>query len=210
MVTVVEPGKIATSTRAPPKGVDHETVSNATKVLFEQDKETERLALASFINTPQIVKGTSDPRKRKHKQKVGTSASKLSLKKQNLGLNKEHRRQTLPLALYTSGDKQLRERFFPCPCCLQPADGSHQCGGCFTHVHQYCASVLHGSSDGFGEMLACGLCNETYEEETATQLWPQNDTEEAYEDNETGNLDPESKAGDDKIILKYTGFYPRT
>jgi hypothetical protein len=45
-------------------------------------------------------------------------------------------------------------------------------------------------------MLSCGLCNETYEEETATQLWPQNDTEEAYQENETRNLEPESKAGE--------------
>ena len=103
-------------------------------------------------------------------------------------------RQTEPLALYTSVDKHLSERFFTCPCCLHPVDGSHQCGGCFRHVHVYCARVHHGSSEGLGQMLCCGLCNETNKEETATQLWPQDDTEVAYQDNATGNLDPEAKA----------------
>jgi hypothetical protein len=46
-------------------------VVNAPKVLVENDKETERLALASFINTPKKVKATSKPRKRKHKQRLG-------------------------------------------------------------------------------------------------------------------------------------------
>ena len=105
-------------------------------------------------------------------------------------------RQTEPLALYTSVDKHLSERFFTCPCCLHPVDGSHQCGGCFRHVHAYCARVQHGSAEGLRQMYSCGLCNETNKEDIPTQPWPQDDKEEAYQDNETGNFDPGAKSSE--------------
>jgi hypothetical protein len=72
----------------------------------------------------------------------------------------------------------------------------HQCGGCFQHVHVICALPFKDSPEGFGQILSCGLCDETTEEETAIQLWHQNDTEQEYEENETGNVGQDSKAGD--------------
>ncbi len=81
MVAQVKPAKIATSTTAPPLGVVDETAVDPPKGLVDNDKERQRLALASFFNTPKKVKATSKPRNRKHKQNEGKSASKLSLKK---------------------------------------------------------------------------------------------------------------------------------
>ncbi len=77
---------------------------------------------------------------------------------------------------------------FPCPCCLQPADGSHQCGGCFKHVHVFCASPFKDSPEGFGQILSCGLCVETSHDESATQVWAENDAEEGDDANQTGDL----------------------
>jgi hypothetical protein len=108
-----------------------------------------------------------------------------------------------PLALYTYGNKQLRKRLFTCPCCLQAADGSHQCGGCFKHVHVYCASPYKDAPEGFGQTLSCGLCVETKEDESATQVWADNDTgpEEEFSKNVDlgGDVDNAYEVEDEKM-----------
>jgi hypothetical protein len=50
----------------------------------------------------------------------------------------------LATSIYTSEDRNLRRRLFPCPICGENADGSHQCGVCFRHAHVM-PSVLHHS-----------------------------------------------------------------
>ncbi len=86
VVAQVKPAKIATSTTAPPLGLSSETTIvdasavDAPKVLVENENERQRLALASFFNTPKNVKATSKPRNRKHKQNEVKTASKLSFK----------------------------------------------------------------------------------------------------------------------------------
>ncbi len=76
-----------------------------------------------------------------------------------------------PLGLYNKGNRELRKRRFPCPCCEEPADGSHQCGWCFQHVHVCCATPFQNSPEGFGQIMACGMCVETADGDCATQTW---------------------------------------
>ena len=65
----------------------------------------------------------------------------------------------LPTSIYTSEDRTLRKRLFPCPICGENADGSHQCGVCFRHAHVICASPFPGSTEGFGQQLLCSDCD---------------------------------------------------
>ena len=74
-----------------------------------------------------------------------------------------------PRGLYTAANKHLRKRVFPCPCCSDAADGSHQCGACFQHVHVFCASQYKDSPEGFGQILSCGQCDDTAECKDSTQ-----------------------------------------
>ena len=64
-----------------------------------------------------------------------------------------------PTCIYTSEDRTLRKRLFPCPICGENADGSHQCGVCFRHAHVICASPFPGSTEGFGQQLLCSECH---------------------------------------------------
>ena len=76
-------------------------------------------------------------------------------------LGSMHTSTTPPSALYTSGEKALRKRLFPCTVCLQPADGAHQCGRCYAHVHVICAPAFPGSPEGYGQVVLCGKCEGT-------------------------------------------------
>jgi hypothetical protein len=60
-----------------------------------------------------------------------------------------------PTAVYTSEQKELRNR---CLECAEPADGSHQCGFCFVHLHVICAKPFPGSTEGYGQLLQCHAC----------------------------------------------------
>ena len=64
-----------------------------------------------------------------------------------------------PAALYGREDKALRRRIFPCPSCSKDADGSHQCGVCFAHVHVPCGTPYNDSPEGFGQVLLCTQCS---------------------------------------------------
>ncbi len=66
--------------------------------------------------------------------------------------------QSQPTASYQSGDHRLRKRIFPCPMCGDPADGSHQCGVCFKHVHAICGDPFPGSIEGHGQQRICMEC----------------------------------------------------
>jgi hypothetical protein len=55
-----------------------------------------------------------------------------------------------PTHLYESGQRELRRRVFSCPTCGDPADGSHQCGVCFVHIHTICSAAFPGSEEGHG------------------------------------------------------------
>jgi hypothetical protein len=68
---------------------------------------------------------------------------------------------TRPSALYTSGQKELRKRLFRCTVCDAPADGAHQCGHCYAHVHVICAPAFPGSPEGYGQVVLCGKCDGT-------------------------------------------------
>ncbi len=63
-----------------------------------------------------------------------------------------------PGALYTSNDKRLRKRTFKYAVCPDAADGSHQCGACFRHVHGCCGEPWPGSEEGYGQVRMCGDC----------------------------------------------------
>ncbi len=64
----------------------------------------------------------------------------------------------LPTGLYASDQKQLRRRLYECPSCGDPADGSNQCGVCFTHIHIPCSEPFPGSMEGFGQVRICYEC----------------------------------------------------
>jgi hypothetical protein len=66
-----------------------------------------------------------------------------------------------PGQLYASGDKNKRKRLYPCPDCGDDADGSHQCGGCFTHMHAICGAPYPGSCEGNGQRRLCHDCIQT-------------------------------------------------
>ncbi len=42
---------------------------------------------------------------------------------------------SMPKTKYTKEQKKLRSITFPCSYCNEPADGSHQCGYCYCHLH---------------------------------------------------------------------------
>ena len=86
------------------------------------------------------------------------------------GINKRSKRVT-PTAMYTQGQTRLKRALFPCPICDVPANGSHQCGYCFAHVHALCALPYEGSSDGSAQRMDCGMCGDGYGEEESTQPW---------------------------------------
>ena len=105
----------------------------------------------SGINTP-------------HEPKDDTTKATMPLESAN-GDNNGDR----PRGLYTAANKHLRKRVFPCPCCGEAADGCHQCGGCFQHVHVFSASQYKDSPEGFGQILSCRHCDDTAECKGTTQ-----------------------------------------
>jgi hypothetical protein len=74
-----------------------------------------------------------------------------------------------PTQVYTNSDKSLRKRCYPCPVCGDTADGAHQCGICFKHVHVFCALEFPGSEEGYGQLRVCpGACNDRLPEGSQT------------------------------------------
>jgi hypothetical protein len=63
-----------------------------------------------------------------------------------------------PTCLYGKEDKQFKRRCLPCPGCAEPADGSHQCGACFAHVHVFCGTPYDNAPEGYGQLLLCQDC----------------------------------------------------
>jgi hypothetical protein len=76
-----------------------------------------------------------------------------------------------PTSRYTMDKKKLKKRVFPCPVCGEGADGSHQCGDCYAHVHVICGKPYEGSPEGFGQLQCCGKCMSVPDEEEFTQVW---------------------------------------
>jgi hypothetical protein len=69
---------------------------------------------------------------------------------------------TGPTTKYTKEQKDLRARCFPCLQCGDPADGAHQCGFCFCHVHVFCTDPFPGTSEGFGQLRICPACRKSH------------------------------------------------
>ena len=151
------------------KGTEAKVVSDEALVVEDVVTKDRLAALSSLLAAANCVTGSTASVDRKRKHKGDKRDSKLSLKKRSVVTTDGLITDDQPLALYNYGNKQLRKRLFPCPSCQQAADGSHQCGGCFKHVHVYCAHV-------YGQTLLCGLCVETNEDESATQFWVEDDT----------------------------------
>ncbi len=86
------------------------------------------------------------------------------------GIKKRTKRVT-PTAMYTKTQKKMKRGVSPCPVCEGPAEGSHQCGYCFAHVHAICALPFEGSSDGSDQRMDCGMCRVGNGEEEYTQPW---------------------------------------
>ncbi len=79
-----------------------------------------------------------------------------------------------PTRLYTKEDKKLKQRVFPCPGCGEGADGSHQCGDCFAHVHVICGRPYEASTEGYGQLVHCEQCRSDHEDDDTadmTQEW---------------------------------------
>jgi hypothetical protein len=79
-----------------------------------------------------------------------------------------------PTRRYTKEDKKLKQRVFSCPGCGEGADGSHQCGDCFAHVHVICGSPYEASTEGYGQLVRCEQCRSDHvDNDTAdmTQVW---------------------------------------
>ncbi len=75
-----------------------------------------------------------------------------------------------PTRRYTKEDKQLKQRVFTCPGCGEGADGSHQCGDCFGHVHVICGTPYDGSLEGFGQLVRCGQCIRGNDDDDAVEM----------------------------------------
>jgi hypothetical protein len=70
----------------------------------------------------------------------------------------QHDAEQQPWSLYTSSDRTLRKRTFKCPMCPDVADGAHQCGAYFKHVHGCCGEPWPGSEEGYGQKRLCKDC----------------------------------------------------
>ena len=44
--------------------------------------------------------------------------------------------------------------------CNDDADGGHQCGACFRHMHGFCGEPWPGSEEGYGQVRMCGPCQD--------------------------------------------------
>ena len=64
-----------------------------------------------------------------------------------------------PSAIYKKFQRLLKKRCFPCPTCGDAADGSHQCGVCFAHVHVICGNPFKDACEGYGQLLYCRACD---------------------------------------------------
>jgi hypothetical protein len=100
-----------------------------------------------------------------------------------------------PTSRYTLDEKNLKQRVYPCPGCGEGADGSHQCGDCFAHVHVICGKPYEGSHEGFGQLVHCGKCNDPYDEGRCTQVW---------HEEEDPNGQQSSNASGTKKIVQHT------
>jgi hypothetical protein len=81
-----------------------------------------------------------------------------------------------PTALYTTSEEKLKRRVYACPVCQAPADGSHQCGYCFAHVHELCGLPFEGNCDSYGQRMDCGQCGTGNGEQELTQPWVEDNT----------------------------------
>ena len=85
-----------------------------------------------------------------------------------------------PTRRYTKEDAKLKQRLFPCPGCGESADGSHQCGDCFAHVHVICGRPYEASTEGYGQLVRCEQCRSDHEDDDTadmTQVWQDDDNE---------------------------------
>ena len=64
-----------------------------------------------------------------------------------------------PTRQYTKDDKILRKRTYPCSFCKEPADGVHQCGYCYCHLHASCSPPFPGTEEGYGQLRICRECS---------------------------------------------------
>jgi hypothetical protein len=63
-----------------------------------------------------------------------------------------------PTHLYALGDNKKRKRIYPCHECGEDANGAHQCGDCFKHIHAICGVAYPGSCEGHGQKRLCHDC----------------------------------------------------
>jgi hypothetical protein len=80
--------------------------------------------------------------------------------------------QPRPTGLYEPGQKELRRLVYDCPTCGDPADGSHQCGVCFVHIHVFCSNPYPGTEEGYGQVRLCHECSLPDKDETGGEPLP--------------------------------------
>ena len=101
-----------------------------------------------------------------------------------------------PTHLYESGHKALRRRLFPCPACGDPADGAHQCGVCFLHIHTICSEPFPGTEEGYGQLRLCMECEPP---EAAENVYNEDNSDSAA-DNASNEDDTDVLDGQDRRL----------
>ena len=62
--------------------------------------------------------------------------------------------------------------------CENDADGGHQCGGCFRHMHGFCGEPWPESEEGFGQVRMCGGCTSEGQKQVAASFTPEGSKKE--------------------------------
>jgi hypothetical protein len=66
-----------------------------------------------------------------------------------------------PFYVYEYHEKDRKTRLFMCPDCKEEANGDHQCGSCYSHMHVTCGVPWPDESqEGYGHIRLCIKCQD--------------------------------------------------
>jgi hypothetical protein len=112
-----------------------------------------------------------------------------------------------PAGFYGEQDTVWRERKFPCPGCGDPANGTHQCVGCFVHVHENCGIICVGSSQCVDKQLYCGVCSYTNDCTSQTQVWKEENEEREMAHADKDEVHVSNQEQEEKTRLQFAEFF---
>ncbi len=91
--------------------------------------------------------------------------------------------------------------------CGDPANGTHQCVGCFVHVHENCGIIGVGSPQCLDKQLYCGVCSYTDGSTSQTQEWKEENEQREMAHAEEGEVHVSNQEQDEKTRLQFAEFF---